>query len=146
MTASYDAGRTGLAYRPRLRAVTDRLPRPYLLALGMLALLLVLVAVRAVDATPPPWLGIAQVVPTALAALGAAALLDIALSRVGPAANDNATGAAAALALAAALQREPPEHVAVEVVLAGAGEGPALGLKAYVRARRRTSPRKRWRC
>ncbi len=138
VTASYDAGRTGLAGRRWARAAAGRLPRPYLLVLGALALLAVLVAVRALDDTPPGWLGIAQVVPTAVAAAGAAVLVDIALSPIGPAANDNATGAAAVLALAAALDRSPPEHLAVEVVLAGAGEGPALGMRAYVAARRRS--------
>lgn len=138
LTASYDAGRTGLAGRRWARAAAGRLPRPYLLVLGALALLAVFVAVRALDDTPPGWLGIAQVVPTALAAAGAAVLVDLALSPVGPAANDNATGTAAVLALAAALDRAPPEHLAVEVVLAGAGEGPALGMRAYVAARRRS--------
>lgn len=138
LTAGYDAGRLGLGYRPTVRAVADRLPRPYLLAIVLLGLLLVLVAARAIQSAPPDWLGVAQIVPTALLAVGAVVLFDIALAPTGPAANDNGSGVAAVLALAAELDARPPRALGVEVVLAGAGEGPALGVRAYVRARRRT--------
>ena len=44
---------------------------------------------------------------------------------------------AVALALTAALDRDPPRHLGVDLVLAGAGEGPALGMRAQVRRLRR---------
>jgi hypothetical protein len=50
----------------------------------------------------------------------------------------DATGPAAALAVAAALRERPPQRLAVDVVLAGAGDGPALGMRAFVAARRRS--------
>jgi hypothetical protein len=63
-------------------------------------------------------------------------LADLALSSTG-AGTAQAGGAAAALAVADALGHAPPKRLDVEVVLAGAGDGPALGMRAYVRARRR---------
>jgi hypothetical protein len=41
-----------------------------------------------------------------------------------------------AIALAQALDRDPPRRLGVEVVLAGAGDGPSLGMRRYVSARR----------
>ena len=66
-----------------------------------------------------------------------ALLLDVALSRFVPGANADASAVAVALAVAAALDRDPPRHLAVDLVLAGAGEGPALGMRAEVRGWRR---------
>ena len=49
-----------------------------------------------------------QLLPTLVLLVGAFALVDIELSDVVPGANDNASGVAAALSLAAELEGEPP--------------------------------------
>ena len=82
--------------------------------------------------------GAVQLVPTVLLLIAVAALLDIALSSPSPGANADASAVAAALDVAAALTKIPPRNLDVEVVLAGAGDGPQLGMRQYVRARRRT--------
>jgi hypothetical protein len=147
ITAAYDAGRCGLSRREpvrravaRARALTGgRLPGAgSFLALG-LAALAALAGLRLADAHGSG-VGALQLVPTVGLLAGLALAVDTALARIGPGAGDPASGAAVALALAAALDREPPRRLGVEVVLAGAGEGPALGLRDFVRARRR-----RWR-
>jgi hypothetical protein len=71
---------------------------------------------------------------------GFAALVDIALSDFSPGANVPGSAVGTALALVEALDRSPAPRLDVELVLAGAGEGPALGMRAYVRARRRRQP------
>jgi acetylornithine deacetylase/succinyl-diaminopimelate desuccinylase-like protein len=71
--------------------------------------------------------------------IGFAALIDIALSGAAPGANANASGVAAALATLDALRREPPAHLDVHLLLAGAGEAGALGARAFLSDRRRTS-------
>lgn len=147
ITAPYDAGRDGLARREPLRravararaATGGRLPG----AGSFLALLLASVAALAglrLAGSHSTWVGALQLAPTVGLLAGLALAADSALSRIGPGAGDPASGVAVAVALAAALDREPPRHLGVELVLAGAGEGPALGLREFIRARRR-----RWR-
>jgi hypothetical protein len=78
---------------------------------------------------------IAEAGETALAAPGApasAAAGDAALA--GPAAR--LTAADVVLAAAQALDAAPPRRLAIEVVIAGTGEGQALGFLAYLRHRR----------
>jgi Peptidase family M28 len=147
ITAAYDAPRAGLARRePIRRAVArargllrGRLPSAGAAVALSLAAVAGLAGVRlgGIDAG---WVGVLQFVPTValLAALGLA--VDAGLARTGPGAGEPASGAAVALALAAALDRDPPRHLGVELVLAGAGEGPSLGMAAFVKGRR-----KRWR-
>jgi hypothetical protein len=62
--------------------------------------------------------------------------VDVALSRPVPGANEPASAAAVAIALAAALDRDPPRRLAVELVLTGAGDGPSLGMREFVGVRR----------
>jgi type IV secretory pathway VirB2 component (pilin) len=82
-------------------------------------------------------IGAAQLVPTVLLIAAAGLLVDVALSEASPGAGANASAVAVALAVVAELDSTPLRHLEVEVVLAGAGEGPALGMRAYVRARRK---------
>jgi acetylornithine deacetylase/succinyl-diaminopimelate desuccinylase-like protein len=56
--------------------------------------------------------------------------------RPGPAAGDNGTGVAAAIALTRTLAAEPPRNLTVELVLQGAGESSGAGLRRYLRARK----------
>jgi hypothetical protein len=54
----------------------------------------------------------------------------------GPAANDNASGTAVAIALASALNAGAPRNLSIELVLQGAGEGQEIGLRKYLRTHR----------
>ena len=115
------------------RATAGLWPHP----LGLLALALVVLAalsgirLAGVGGTA---LGAVQLIPT-LVCLGAVGVLtDLALaSRATP----GAQAVGLALAVLRTLDAAPPRNLAVELVLAGASEGPALGMRAYVRDRRR---------
>jgi peptidase M28-like protein len=147
IAAPYDAGRGGLVRREPVRhaaarlgaATGGRLPGAgTFVALGLAAIAaLAGLRLAGMEAT---WVGAVQLVPTVGLMAALALAVDTALSRTAPGAGDPASGTAVALALAAALDREPPRRLGVELVLAGAGEGPSLGMREFVRARRR-----RWR-
>ncbi len=144
ITANYDAGRAGVAYRDWLRAPFARFQRiaggraPGWLAWTAIALiwLLVVAIVRTQGGTGSA-IGAAQLIPTVGLVLALALLLDLATADFGPAANDNASGVAVALALARALNAAPPSsRVSAEVLLTGAGDGFGLGLRSHLRANR----------
>ncbi len=143
VTANYDAGRTGLAYRTWLRAPAARLRRlagPVSLGwTGCLALamvwLLVVAVLRHQGATGTP-IGVVQLIPTAALVLVLALLLELAGAPFGPAASDNGGGTAVAMALVRALDAAPPRRLEVELVLQGAGEAGMVGLKRHLRSRR----------
>jgi len=144
VTAAYDAPRAHTPFVRPLARLDGWLQRrtggwwPHPLAL--LALSLVALAGCAgarlgeVDA---PVLGAVQLVPTVVCIGAIAVLADLALARPHRGANVHASAAAVALALVEALDERPPRRLAVDLVLAGAGEGPALGMRRYVRSRRR---------
>ena len=145
ITATYDAPRTGVIRREPVRRLVarargllgGRLPGAAALVALCLAAVAGLAAARLAVGPDPDWIGGVQLVPTILllAALGIS--VDTGLARPGPGANDPASGAGVAIALAAALDRDPPRHMGVELVLAGAGQGPSLGMRAFVRGRRK---------
>ena len=81
-------------------------------------------------------LGVAQLIPTAGLVIAAGLLLELAGSPFGPAAGDNGSGVAIAIALARALDVSPSGPLAVEIVLQGAGDGAMTGLSRYLSARR----------
>lgn len=84
------------------------------------------------------WLGILQLVPTLVLLALAGLLTDAGTARAtGPGASANASAAAVALALVAALDRRPPRALAVDLVLAGAGEAGALGMRRWIAEQRR---------
>ncbi len=110
LTANYDAGRVGLAYRGRVRAacarlreVTGGLSPGWIgwLVIGLLWLLAV--AILRLEGTRGTPAGIAQLVPTVALVIALAMLIELASADFGPAAGDNGTGVATALALARAL-------------------------------------------
>jgi hypothetical protein len=142
VTAPLDAARAGLVYRlapleRRLRrALRGHLLSPAALLCLCLAIDAAVAGARLLD-DGAGWPSIVALAPTIVLLVGAAACLDIALAGVTPGANAHASAAAAAFALTAALDREPPQHLAVELVLTGAGEGGQLGMRDYVRRRRR---------
>jgi hypothetical protein len=142
IVAATDAGRSGAIYgrwadleASLRRALRGHLPSP-LGVLTVAVLALCGVAIARLQGTGGPALGAAQFFPTIVLMLGFAALVDIALSDFSPGANVHGSAVGVALALVEALDRTPPRRLDIELVLAGAGEGPALGMRAYVRSRR----------
>jgi Peptidase family M28 len=142
ITAHYDAARTGAVFSPRgmrlLAWSQRRVPFPFgpsrLLFWSIAALLPLLGARMAeIDAA---WVSVLQLLPTLVVLVALFALADIALSPIGPGANDNASGVATALALAAELDREPPDHLDVWVVLPGGHECLMEGMRAFLREHR----------
>jgi hypothetical protein len=148
LTANYDAGRAGLAYRRALR-------RPFVRAnasigaagpgwVGWLAIAmawLLAVAIARVGGAGGGAIGALQLIPTVGLVLAAALLIELLTADHGPAANDNASGVAAAIALARALDSGPPRNLTVEVVLTGAGDGDGIGLTTHLRGARKTHTR-----
>ena len=145
ITANYDAGRTGLVYRNPIRSATARLQRatgrvgPGWLGWLCVALVwLLVVAILRLEGQTGSVVGALQFIPTVALVLGLALLIEIATADFSPAAADNASGTAVAMALAAALDAGPPRRLAVELVLQGAGDSQAIGLRRHLRAGRRT--------
>jgi hypothetical protein len=148
LTANYDAGRTGFAYRSRLHRALVRanhglgeIAPGWLGWLAITLVWLLAVAVARVGGSKGTGIGALQLVPTVALVLAAALLIELATSEWSPAASDNASGVAVALALARALDAGPPRNLAVELVLTGAGDGDAIGLKTHLRTRRPTLKR-----
>jgi Zn-dependent M28 family amino/carboxypeptidase len=84
-----------------------------------------------------------QLVPTLILLIGVFILADIELSEVVPGANDNASGVATALSLAEELDREKPENLDVWLLLTGGEECQMEGMRAFVRAHRKSIDRER---
>jgi Peptidase family M28 len=151
VTANYDAGRTGLIYRERLRATTARLKRvagggrltPGWLGWVVIELvwLIVVAVLRRGGAAGTP-IGIAQLIPTAALVIELAGLLELAGAPFGPAAGDNGSGTAVALALVRALDAAPPRRLRVQLVLQGGGDGAMVGLRRHLRAHRKQLTRR----
>jgi hypothetical protein len=142
IAANYDSGLDGLVYRPAIQrrlAQHPRAPGPGA-ALAAAAALLTLTAALRVAGLEGLGLGLLQLVPTIVFIVAIAAALDVALNERSPGANDNASGVAAALALAELLDRGDLSALEVEVVLAGAGTAGALGMRGYLRHRRDWPP------
>jgi hypothetical protein len=141
VTAHYDAGRSGLVYRDSLRRAANRAfrghaPSPLTVLLGAVAVLTAVAALRVAGGAETP-LRVIQLAASIVILFALALLLDVALSQPVPGANADASAVAVALALTDALDRDPPKHLAVDLVLTGAGEGPALGMRAQIRRMRR---------
>ena len=145
VTAPYDAPRamTGslraatAADAAVRRALRGRWPHPLaLLTLALVAITGCAIA-RVAGVEESRLVGAVQLVPTIVCIVGVALLADLAFGRPGPGASTHASAAAAALSLAATLDHRPPRNLAVDVVLAGASDGPALGMRAHVAQHRR---------
>ncbi len=131
LTAGYDAPRRGLAQRI--------LPASFggfgWLAWLVVAMLWVLAtALIRTEGAHNTLLGIAQLLPTVALVLAAVLLLDLAIADGAP---EPRTAPEAALKLLRALDIAPPAHLRVELVLTGASFGYGLGLREYLRRRRR---------
>jgi len=143
LTANYDAGRVGLAYRDAFRQPSALLRRslrgitPGWLGWLVIAIAwLIAIAVLRLEGHHAQPIGAIQLPPTVALVLSFALLLELATADWGPAAGDNATGVAAVLALGRALDSGPPAHVDLELLLTGAGDGEQIGLRRYLRRHR----------
>jgi hypothetical protein len=144
VTAGYDTGRAGLAYRHRLRRASAHVNAATgggtpgwmgWLVLQLLALVLV-AALRAHGQDHSALVAAVQIVLTVGLLIEFALLLELAISDPGPGACDSASAAVTAIALARALDAFPAANVAVELVLTGAADGQGIGLRRYLRARK----------
>jgi hypothetical protein len=145
ITANYDAGRTGLIYRDALRKPAARIRHaardrtPGWLAWLVIAIIceLAVAVVRMTTHHASSALGPLQFPPTVALVVALALLLEAAAANYGPSAGDNATGSALALALTRVLAADPPRNLHVELALQGAGEDEQIGLRKYLRTRRK---------
>jgi hypothetical protein len=141
LVAHYDAARTGLVFAPKQAARAQRLSRllgfPHTrLMFWSIAILLPMLGARMAGVSSDG-VAIAQLLPTLTILVIIFLLVDIQLSQVVPGANDNASGAAVALSLADRLRSTPPSSLDVSIVLTGAQECGAEGMRAFVRSRRK---------
>ncbi len=138
LCAHVDAGRTGYLFSPRIQerlAVVGRfLRRPLGLIEPLLwSLLLILVCcVLRVLGLEGGIVNVVQFVPTVALVLAVPLILDLALSRVAPGANDDASGVATALRLAERFGGRL-EHFDLWVLLTGAQEPFALGMRGWLK-------------
>jgi hypothetical protein len=147
LCAHYDAAQGGRLFDLRTVARAARLQArlpcpigPFRIVFWALASLIPILGARlaGIDAG---WLSVIQLLPTLVLIVATFLLVDISLSAVVPGANDNASGVATALSLAAALDRDPPENLDVWVVLAGAAWSLHEGMRSFlVRHRKRLAP------
>ncbi len=142
LTANYDAGRIGLAYRlrpmsGRLRNALGGLSPGWLGWLTIAIVWLLIVAVLRQEGHHSKLIGAIQLIPTVGLVLGFALLVELATGAWSPAANDNASGVAVVLQAAAGLLSAPPQHLDVEVLLTGAGDAEQIGLRRYLRTHRK---------
>ena len=142
IAAHLDAARTGLIFRPGVMRRFTRLSRllatpvgPFRPLFWSVAVLLPILGAR-LAGVDNNFLSILQVIPTLTLLLGTFLLVDIQLSDVVPAANDDASGVATAISLAAALAADHPGHLDVWVVLTGGEECLMEGMRAFVRSQR----------
>ena len=145
VAANYDAGRTGLAYRDRLRELTGRARRRLGgFTVGWLGWLtgaiiwLLITAIIRLEGHHSAGIGAIQLIPTVGLLVALALLLEHAVADWSPGAGDNGSGVGVAVAVARAVSSSPPQNVNVEVVLTGASDGEGAGLRQYLRQRQRT--------
>jgi hypothetical protein len=148
LVAHYDAARTGAIFGRRLmerRAAFSGLVRrpigPFDPFFWSMVLILVCCLLRL-----PGIQGIAlttvQFIPTVVLIVSIPLLVDTALSGVVPGANDNASGVATVLRLAERYG-DSLDHFDVWVLLTGAEEPFALGMRAFLKSHRRTLGKER---
>ena len=142
LCAHYDAARTGPFFRPRTIARFARLDRLSPLPLGPFRILFWSLAAL-LRSWAPGWPGVdsslisvLQLIPTLILLVGVLMLVNLELSDVVPAANDNASGVATVLSLAEELGANPPRTSTCAVLLTGGGECLRRACASFVRAHR----------
>lgn len=143
LCANADAPRTGLVYARTGGAISNRLGRSFpVVSSGTriwfwsIALLLPALGAR-LAGFDPDWLAALQLPQTLILIVACFLLGEIALSPASPGANANASGVAAVLDALRRLDADPPEHLRVEAVVAGAGETTMQGMRAFIRSHRK---------
>jgi hypothetical protein len=143
LSAHYDAAKTGYVFGPRAVRLLGRLPDRIVVLFGPLRVLfwlgvvpLLAISGARLAGLDSGALAVLQLLCTAMLLVGLLLLVDISLSQVVPGACDNASGVAAALSVAEELDRDPPANLDVWVVLTGAEECFAEGMRSFARAHR----------
>jgi hypothetical protein len=141
LTAHYDSARLGAAFGrldERRAAIGRLLHRPIGPAepFAWSILLLLLTSAARLAGLDNTVLSVVQFVPTVVLIVSVPFLVDIALSAPGPGANDNASGVATVLRLAERYGGTL-DHFDVDVLLPGAQEAGALGMRAWLRRHRK---------
>ena len=141
ITANLDAGRTAAVYgrpataiRAALRHATGGRGPGWQAWLAIAMLWIAITAALRIHGVGAATAGPLAVVPSAALVAVLALLLEAGAAAPGPAAADNGSGTAVALALFHALAASPPRHLDVTLVLTGAHEGGAIGLRRHLRA------------
>lgn len=148
LLAAYDAPPRGLAVRRGPRRLAARVegllgghgPGPAGILLGSIAALTAIAAARALGGGD--WTKVASLPFATVLVVAIFALADLVPADPRDPGLGDASAVAVALSLVAELARTPPRNLAVELVLTGAGHGPALGARAWVRSQRK-APRER---
>ncbi|MBV9213647.1 MAG: M28 family peptidase [Actinobacteria bacterium] len=143
LVAHYDAGRTGAPFGRRLSEVRARIGTRIRRPIGAfeavwwsVAVLLACGVLRLIGISITPVV-VVQFVATVVLIVAVPLIADIAFSGTVPGANDNASGVATALRLAERYG-DDLDHFDLWVLLTGAGEGPLLGMRNWVRSNRRS--------
>jgi hypothetical protein len=142
LCAHYDAPRTGPFFRPRTSAWFTRVARlspfplgPFRVLFWSLAALLPILGARMAGADSG-LISVLQLIPTLVLLVGILMLVNMELSDVVPAANDNASGVATVLSLTEELDSNPPRNLDVWVLFIGGGECLMEGMRGFLRAHR----------
>ena len=150
LVAHYDVARTGLIYGPRSVRLARRVSERFRVWLGPLRLIfwagispLLIISGLRMAGLDSQLINVIQLLPTVGLLVFILLLIDIAQSDYVPGAYDNASGVAAALSVAEALDTDPPEHLNVSVILTGAEEANAEGMTRYISYHRRSIPPER---
>jgi len=133
LVAHYDAARTGFVFGRRL-------PSPPLAPLFWSIVAVVACSALRIPGFEGKVLTALQFVPTVVLIVHVPLLVDVTLSDPVPGANDNASGVATALRLAER-HGDSLEHFDLWLLFTGAQESFALGMREFLRGRRRELPR-----
>jgi hypothetical protein len=142
LCANYDTGRGGSVYGRLWGGLVERIGRllpgpfsPSRLAFWSIALLLPVIGLRMAE-VDSNLISIIQLPPSLVLVVAVFLLADIHLTAPTPGANLNASGVATVLSLADELAGAEPEELDVWVVLAGAGDPLATGMRSFMRSHR----------
>ncbi|MGI9557918.1 MAG: M28 family peptidase, partial [Solirubrobacterales bacterium] len=149
LSAHVDVGRSGALYWAKsIRGLVSlgrrlRIPvAPLRILFAVVVLGLIPLGIRSagVEAT---WLDALQLAQVLVLLLALFLLIDLELSKVGPGANDNASGVATAVSLVQEVDGERFSDLDVWVVLTGGEEPAQEGMRAFMRSHRRELTRSR---
>jgi hypothetical protein len=137
LVAHHDAAPASLLFarlrrRARRRSVLGRIAGPIDVLFWSAIAALVVALVHLLTGSDATAIKIAQFALTVILLGFTALLVDTALARIVPGANDNASGVAAVLDVAERLERKPTAYIDVWIVFTAAEEGFMLGMKTWL--------------